>query len=259
MLRADGLGAGYPGRNLLQDLSVEFTAGSVWGILGRNGSGKSTLLNLLAALRDPDRGDVLLEGQPVRSLGRRALASKVGILFQEETVEFWGSARDYVQLGRHPHAEGAFSWSAADEQIADSELERQHLESLSGRPYASLSGGERQRTRAAALFAQRPRVFLVDEPLQHLDLPHQVLLLERLAAEARAGAVVVMVLHDLVFAGRYCDHFLLLHGDGGFEAGTREQVFDAQRLGALYGFPVESARLGDERLFLPRAGAGPHV
>ena len=259
MLRADGLEAGYPGRILMRDLSVGFAPGAVWGILGRNGSGKSTLLSLLAGLRTPDRGDVLLEGQPVREIARRTLASKVGILFQEETVEFWGSVGDYVLLGRHPHAAGPFAWGTEDQQIAILELERQHLGGLAGHPYASLSGGERQRTRAAALFTQRPRVFLLDEPLQHLDLPHQVLLLERLAAEARAGAVVIMVLHDLVFAGRYCDHFLLLHGDGRSESGARGRVFDADRLGALYGFPVEAARLGDERVFLPRAGAGPHV
>src|SRR5690606_16837885 len=129
----------------------------------------------------------------------------------------------------------------------------------SGRAFASLSGGERQRVRAAALFAQRPRVYLLDEPLQHLDLPHQVGLMEALVAHARAGAAVIIVMHDLVLAGRYCSHFLLLHGDGRFVAGPRAGVFDAQRLGELYGYPLDAAELGSERVLLPRSGAGGHV
>lgn len=259
MLRAEDIGIGYPGRALVQNLDIEFGGGQVWGILGRNGSGKSTLLHVLAGLAAPRQGGVLLDGHRLTSLPRRELAAHVGILFQEETSDFWGSARDYVLMGRHPHAAGLFGWDPADEQIAGAELEHQHLAPFAQRPFASLSGGERQRARAAALFAQRPRAFLVDEPLQHLDLPHQVLLLERLAAQARAGGVVIIVLHDLVFAGRYCDHFLLLHGDGRFEAGRHADMFDPGRLGRLYGFPIEAADVGGERVLLPQACAGPHV
>lgn len=259
MLRAEKVGIGYPGRTLVEDLDIEFGAGQVWGVLGPNGSGKSTLLHVLAGLGAPRQGEIRLDGRPLRAMPRRELAAQLGILFQEETSEFWGSARDYVLLGRHPHAAGLFAWESADQDIAASELERQHMAPLADRAFASLSGGERQRTRAAALFAQRPRAFLVDEPLQHLDLPHQVLLLERLAAQAVAGGVVVIVLHDLVFAGRFCDHFLLLHGDGRYEAGTRAEMFDAERLGRLYGFPLEAAEVNGEHLVLPRAAAGPHV
>jgi iron complex transport system ATP-binding protein len=261
MLRAENLGIGFPGRALVDGLSLEFGTGRIWAILGRNGSGKSTLLRTLAGLQQPREGSVLLDGVALHGIARRKAASRIGVLLQEETAEYWGTVRDYVMLGRHPHADGMFGWSEADENIVEAELVAQDLHSLGGRAYTTLSGGERQRVRAAALFAQRPRIYLVDEPLQHLDLPHQVALLERLALEARQGALVIMVLHDLLFASRYCGHFLLLHGNGAFDAGPREQVLEAGRLSRVFGFPLETVEVGGERLFLPAPPAekGPHV
>lgn len=261
MLRAERLRIGYAGRSLLDALDLEFGAGQVWGILGRNGSGKSTLLRTLAGLQAPAAGNVLLEGGALASLPRRKVAERLGILLQEESAEFWGSVLDYVLLGRHPHARGLFGWASRDREIAAGELAAQDLAALADRAYATLSGGERQRARAAALFAQRPRACLVDEPLQHLDLPHQIGLLERLAQEARQGALVVMVLHDLLLAGRYCNRFLLLDGAGGWQAGGAGEILSADRLAKAFGFPLEVVETQGEKLYLPRrppAGT-PHV
>jgi iron complex transport system ATP-binding protein len=258
MLRIDGLRLAYPGRELVAGLSLELQAGQVWAVLGRNGSGKSTLLHALAALRDPQAGGVQLDGVLVDSLPRRALARSIGVLLQEESREFWGSVRDYVLLGRYPHVRSPFGWSAQDERIAAAEIEALHLAGLGDRAFASLSGGERQRARAAALFAQQPDVYLLDEPLQHLDLPHQMAVLERLSNEARnRGAIVVMVLHDLLLAARYCGHFLLLSGEGRFRAGTAEQMLTEEYLGDLYGFPLVPVEVGGERVFLPGGQSGP--
>ncbi|HEX7812108.1 MAG TPA: ABC transporter ATP-binding protein [Burkholderiales bacterium] len=261
MLRAENLRIAFPGRTLVDGLSVDFGAGQVWAILGRNGSGKSTLLRTLAGLQPSQTKNVLLDGAPLHSISRRQAAARIGVLLQEESAEFWGTARDYVLLGRHPHAAGVFGWSRIDEDIAETELAAQNLGAFSGRAYTTLSGGERQRARAAALFAQRPRAYLVDEPLQHLDLPHQVALLERLSLEARQGALVVMVLHDLLFASRYCSHFLLLYGDGRFNAGSRDQALNAATLSDVYGFPLEAIEVRGEQLFLPGppSARGPHV
>ena len=262
MLRVDALSLGYPGRNLVERLSVDFLPGEVWGVLGRNGSGKSTFLHALAALRAPQSGAVMLDGEAIASSPRRPTARRMGSLLQEESREFWGSTRDYVLLGRYPHAQNLFGWAREDEDIAEAEMQTLHLDDLAARPYISLSGGERQRTRLAALFAQRPRVYLLDEPLQHLDLRHQVAVLERLVGEAQErAAVVVMVLHDLLFAARYCNRFLLLSGDGHFRIGESDEVLSVENLGDLYGFPLVAVDAGGERLFLPgrRSATGPHV
>lgn len=257
MLRTDHLRLAYPGQILVDGLSIEFQPGQVWAVLGRNGSGKSTLLHALAALRAPEAGIVTLKDAMVGTMPRRALARQIGVLLQEESREFWGSVRDYVLLGRYPHARSPFGWSVEDERIAESEIEAMHLDGLGNRPFAALSGGERQRARAAALFAQRPAIYLLDEPLQHLDLPHQVAVLERLSIEARnRNAIVVMVLHDLLFAARYANRFLLLFGDGRFSVGSADEALSADHLGELYGFPLVPVEVGGERLFLPGRQSG---
>jgi iron complex transport system ATP-binding protein len=261
MLRIEDLRLGYPGRTLVQNLSMEFCPGELWAVLGRNGSGKTTLLHALAALLHPLDGRVLLSGTKVGTLPRRALARQIGLLLQEESTEFWGSVQDYVLLGRYPHAAGAFGISDQDERIAKDELDAVDLGEMRQRAYASLSGGERQRARAAALFAQQPVIFVLDEPLQHLDLPHQVALLERLSKHARQrGAVVIMALHDLIFAARYCSRFLLLYGDGRYSFGTPDQTMTADSLSRLYDFPLTEVNIAGERLFLPARGReGRHV
>ncbi|HVY07043.1 MAG TPA: ABC transporter ATP-binding protein [Burkholderiales bacterium] len=262
MLRTDALTLAYPGRLLARDLAVQLRGGEIWAVLGRNGSGKSTFIHALAGLQAAQAGSVRLDEEPLGSISRRALAKRIGVMLQEENREFWGSARDYVLLGRYPHARSPFGWSVEDERIADEELHGMHLDALAASAYASLSGGERQRARCAELFAQRPDVYLLDEPLQHMDLPHQTLLLDRLAAEARnRNAVVVMVLHDLLLAARYCNHFLLFFGDGRWRAGTAAEMLDAGQLGELYGFPLTAVEAAGERLFLParRPAQGPHV
>ena len=133
--------------------------------------------------------------------------------------------------------------------MARAEIDSLHLDGLAERAFATLSGGERQRARAAALFAQRPLIYLLDEPLQHLDLSYQVAVLERLAHEARAnGAVIVMVIHDLLFASRYCDRFLLLYGDGRFAHGDAQEVLDTSHLGELYGFALDAVDAGSDRI-----------
>ncbi len=262
MLRIEALRLGYPDRTLVDGLSVELRPGEIWGVLGRNGSGKSTLLHAMGALHPAQTGRVLLDEAPAAALPKRELARRLGVLLQEESRDFWGNVSDYVLLGRYPHASSPFGWSAHDESIAEREIARMHLSGLGNRLYASLSGGERQRARIAALFTQQPIVYLLDEPLQHLDLPHQVALLDRLADEARErNAIVVIALHDLLFAARYCTRFLLLFGNGRFSVGGADEALTAQSLGELYGFPLARVEIGGEYLFVParRGDKGSHV
>lgn len=259
MLRAEGLEIAVPGRVLVRGLEFEVAAGERWGVLGRNGAGKSTMLHTLAGLHAPEHGTVLLDRRHIDRYSRRAVAQRIGVLLQEESRDYWGSARDYALLGRFPHAGSVFGPGTNDYAIAEASLALMDLSALSGRAYGSLSGGERQRARLAALFAQQPALFLCDEPLQHLDLPHQVALLEALSRQSREhGAGLLLVLHDLVFASRYCDHLLLLFGDGRFAAGPCRAVLTEENLLALYGFPVEIHEIGAERVFVPARASQMH-
>jgi iron complex transport system ATP-binding protein len=261
MLRAERISLRVGGRTLVRELELDFATQECWAVLGMNGAGKSTLLHTLAGLRPPSGGRVLLGAQPIGQQSRRAVAQRVGVLLQEEPREYWGSLEEYVLLGRYPHARSLFGPAAADRAAARAAMSALDLEPLARRAYLTLSGGERQRARLAALIAQQPAIFLLDEPLQHLDLAHQVALLEIISAEVRQrGALAIVVLHDLLFASRYCNRALLLQQDGKHVHGAAGQVLDPALLGEVYGYPVQAHRTDEELLlFAARSRPSPRV
>jgi len=251
MLRVEQLTISAGGRTLCRDLDLAVAPGELWAVLGCNGSGKSTLLHTLAGLAPAATGRITLAGKPLADYSRRELGRTLGILLQGEPREFWGTLRDYVMLGRYPHAHLSFGWSAPDEEAAARALAAFDLEPLAARPCGTLSGGEFQRARLAQLSAQNPRLLLLDEPLQHLDLRHQLQALEWVRAAVRRGErAAVLVLHDLTFAGR-CDRVLMLHGDGRFAAGTAAALLEAGRLENLYGCRVRAFGSGPDAHFVP--------
>ena len=259
MLRAENVSVRIAERTLVEGLDLVVRTGERWGILGRNGAGKSTLLHVLAGLRPPEAGQVLLDGKSVEKVSRRLVARRFGVLLQEETRDYWGTTREYAMLGRYPHSRRMFGPDAADHDVVDRALATMDLEMISNRTYRSLSGGERQRARLAALFAQQPLCYLCDEPLQQLDLSHQVATLDWISRESQQrSAASLMVLHDLVFAGRYCDRLLLLFGDGRYLSGACQEMLTEQNLREVYGFPVRAHEIGGETVFLPTRGAGDH-
>jgi iron complex transport system ATP-binding protein len=238
-LAAERLTLGFPGRILCRELSFEVRAGECWAFLGNNGSGKTTLMHALAGVHRLIAGEVRLDGTPLSMLGATARARRIGLLSQEESVEFWGSVLDYTCLGRYPHRRSPFGWEAQDERLAREQLERMDLSAVAGQTLSRLSGGERQRARLALILTQDPAFYLLDEPLQHLDLRHQFQALECFAGLARAGGkAVVMVLHDPRLARQVCDHALLLFESGDALAGPAPRVLSADNLERLYGVPV---------------------
>ncbi len=255
MLEARALTLEVPGRRLCQGLDVRFQAGEMWGILGANGAGKTTLLHALAGLRRPEGGAVHLDGEPVLDLPARQRARRLSVLLQDEAEGFWGTALDWVRLGRFPHGRG-LTGGGEDEPIVRAALERVGVAHLAQRTMATLSGGERQRVRLAMVLAQQADALLLDEPLQHLDLRSQLALLRLFAGEARrAGRLVIMVLHDVYWVSRYCDRALLVFGDGRVLHGPTGEMLQREPVEALYGCPLLPVEAAGGRLFLPVEGA----
>ncbi len=238
-LTAEALTLGFPGRVLCRGLSFAVSPGQCWAVLGNNGSGKTTLMHALAGVRRPLAGSVRLDDTQLSDLGAAKRARLIGLLLQEETTEFWGSVLDYVALGRYPHRRSLLGYDPEAERLARGQLERMDLARLAGQPLSTLSGGERQRARLALVLTQDPTVFLLDEPLQHLDLRHQMQALDWFASLARAsGRAVLMVLHDPTLARRYCDHAVLLYEAETALAGSAERVLTPDNLERLYGVPL---------------------
>ena len=250
-LRADKLTLAIGTRVLCRNLTLELAPGEVWGVLGCNGSGKTTLLHTLAGLATAASGTITLEARVLKTYARRELGQRLGLLTQREDQEFWGSVRDYVMLGRYPHARSLFGWNAADEAAGERAMAAFDLPALAGQAYGTLSGGERQRARLAQLWAQNPPLMLLDEPLLHLDLRHQLQTLGLVRRAAREdGATAALVLHDLQFAGQ-CDRILMLHGDGRHASGTAAELLQPARLGDLYGCRILGCGEGKDAHFVP--------
>ncbi len=241
-----------PGRTLCRDFSVEFASGEMWAVLGRNGTGKSTLMHALAGLARPAAGTVRLDGRPVCSGNERARARVLGVLLQIEDGTFWGTVREYVLLGRFPHAAGRLGYSRDDVEQTHAALDAVGMLQAAEQKYVSLSGGERQRVRIAQVLAQQPRVYLLDEPLQHLDLAYQAHVLELLTTRVKhARETAIMVLHEPLWIGRACTHALLLSGNGEVECGPAEVVLTRDRLERAYGLRLRELRHGEGRAFVP--------
>jgi iron complex transport system ATP-binding protein len=255
LLEARQLEVRIGGHQVCRQLDWRVETGESWAILGRNGVGKSTLLATLAGLRSRQDGSLRIAGLalPHGSMGTaaRAMARVRGYLSQHQIDPFASTVMETVLVGRHPHL-GRWDWeSAEDRRIASAALARVDLADFAERDVQTLSGGERQRLAVAQLLAQEPRLLLLDEPLTHLDLAHQVAVMTLFSRCTADGAAIVAVLHDPGFAARYCKGALLLFGDGEWLAGPVTEVITAPNLTRLYGHPLRELSADGQRWFVP--------
>lgn len=225
-------------RPLCTDLDLEVLPGQRWAVLGGNGSGKTTLLHTLAGLRAPAGGRIGVQNRDISTWDRKALARNLGILFQDSQDTFPCSVLETVLTGRYPHLPFWAVESRDDMERARSVLAQVDLLEHAGRQVDTLSGGERRRLAIATLLLQDPSVWLLDEPTNHLDLRHQVSLLNLLLQKAGAEGGMVMALHDVNLALRYCTHALLIVDHDDLVAGPVTEVVEPSILERLYHHPI---------------------
>lgn len=251
LLAAQELAVRIGAQGVCCGLDFELAAGEIVVILGKNGAGKSTLLATLAGLRPPSGGQVLLQGRTYAAHGSRAAARLRGWLGQHRDDPFASTVLESALAGRHPHL-GRWQWEgAADVRIAREALVEVGLHGLETRDVQTLSGGERQRLAIATLLTQAAPLMLLDEPLTHLDLNHQIAVLEILARRARQGAGIIAVLHDPGLAWRYAQRVLLLYGNGHTELGPADTLLTPARLERLYGHPLARIEQDGRVAFIP--------
>jgi len=252
LLHAQALTVGIGGKTVCRDLELTLHAGERLSILGRNGAGKSTLLSVLAGLRAPQAGEVFLDGATYATLGPRHSALIRGWLPQARADAFASTVLESALIGRHPHL-ARWDWeSEKDAEIARAALAAVGLADCAARDVQTLSGGERQRLAIATLLTQAPRLYLLDEPIAHLDLNHQIAALQLFAERAaQEGVGCVMVLHEPGLAVRFCDRALLLFDDGSTQLGACDEIINAESLTRLYGYPLREIRDGAQRWFIP--------
>jgi len=252
ILSAQNLAVSIGDKNVCTDLDLQINPGEVWGLLGCNGVGKTTLLHTLAGIRPAEQGSIQINDQNILTLSRKHIAQHIGLLLQHTDDAFPCSVMDTVLTGRHPHI-NQWQWeSTQDHEIARQALQMVDMLDMSQRPINQLSGGERQRVSIATLLTQRPNLYLLDEPNSHLDLKYQISLLTELTEKARQENISIMMsLHDINLAARFCSHLLFLYGNGEYDAGLKEQLLVTEKLDKVYGHPIKQSSSDAGSIFWP--------
>jgi iron complex transport system ATP-binding protein len=224
---------------ILIDIALSCPNGTVVGLVGPNGSGKSSLLRCIYRVIKPDSGSVTVDGRDVRDLTLRALARDVAVVAQERPNETAFTVREIVLMARGPHKRLLEQDTAEDHQIVESALQRVGVEALSDRVFDTLSGGEKQRVVIARALAQTPRLLVLDEPTTHLDIGHQLEVLELIRG---LGVTTIAALHDLNLAAAYCDRLIMLKQGSVVANGTPDEILTATLIEPVYGVRAEIGR-----------------
>jgi iron complex transport system ATP-binding protein len=243
-------------RRVLDKVSADLGAGSLVGLLGPNGAGKTTLLRTLAGLLRPHGGHVVLLGRELTSYPARELARVVGYLAQDATCHWAMTVENVVALGRLPHRPPWAGNSAQDLEAITRAMGHTDVGPLAQRAMDTLSGGERARVLLARALAGTPQVLLADEPVNGLDPAHQLDVMSVLQRLASAGAAVVVVMHDLTLAARYCDRVILLDAGQVLADGAPDKVLSDENLQRCFAIRAHTAEVDGRRLILPLARTG---
>jgi len=222
-------------RPVLDGVSAVLEPGNLIGIIGPNGAGKSTFVRAMLGLVPSQAGRVAVNGRDIATMPPRAIARAVAYLPQGQTLHWPLSVERLVALGRLPHLAPLSRVSEADRAIVAEALARADVAHLKDRVATELSGGERARVLLARALAVGAAGLVVDEPLASLDPGHQIDVMTLLRREARAGGLIVAVLHDLGMAARYCDRVLLIDRGKLVADGAPDAVLTAERLAEVYG------------------------
>ncbi|HEY86918.1 MAG TPA: heme ABC transporter ATP-binding protein [Dehalococcoidia bacterium] len=196
---------------VLHDINLSIRAGEMVGLLGPNGSGKTTLIKLVSGILKPGQGEIRLDGSSLSRLSRKSVARSLAVVPQQFHIPFAFTIGEVVMLGRIPFLKAFAEESKVDRQFVANTMDLVGISELKERRFDELSGGERQKVILAMALAQQPRLLLLDEPIVHLDIAHQVEILElvkRLNMEQ--GLTVIGAMHDLNLAALYFDRLILL-------------------------------------------------
>ena len=230
--------------SILSGTGFTAPAGAVTGLIGPNGAGKSTLIGAIVGLRGLSRGAISFDGTELPQIRPAERARLVAYIEQSSTTSERLTVRDVVALGRIPFQS---TWQSApsptDERVVEAAIDELGVRDFAGRLYHSLSGGEQQRVHLARALAQQPRLLLLDEPTSHLDIKAQLLVLDLLRRLTQAGSTVLLAMHDLNLAARFCDHLVVMHGGRVVAEGPPSEVLTPPLLLEVYGVHADIVTL----------------
>ncbi len=248
---------------LLDNLTFNIRQGETLGIMGPNGCGKSTLINLLSKVYPPHDGQIFIGKQPLKHMKQIDVARMIAVLPQDIIMGFHYSVKEMVLMGRAPHQKD-WAWETyEDYEIMEEALELTCTSQYANRWFLELSGGEKCRVLLARALAQRPKVFLLDEPTANLDLEHQTRMLDMLINFShRHGSTVCIITHDLNLVGEYCDRGIILKNGKVYREGSPKEIIEEHTISDVYRATVhigENPSSGAPHIFLKPQHALPHT
>jgi iron complex transport system ATP-binding protein len=235
LLKINNVSAGYYKENVVKGISLNVNQGDFLGLIGPNGSGKTTLLRLITKVLYPRIGEIYFKGENISKMDSKEFCRNVAFVSQDFASNFAFSVMEVVLMGRIPHLKRLQFETKKDFNIAEDALSVCDILDLKEKIIDELSAGERQRVIIARALAQEPTLLLLDEPTSHLDIGHQIQILDLLRRLNRQNNLtIVMVLHDLNLASAYCDRIVLIDNGNVFKEGNPEQVLTYQNIEAVY-------------------------
>ncbi|HEV8402463.1 MAG TPA: ABC transporter ATP-binding protein [Candidatus Limnocylindrales bacterium] len=244
ILAAEAVTVAFGGRTIVSEASLSLRAGERVALVGPNGAGKSTLLRVLTGVLEPRDGSVSLDGQPIRTLDRKRIARSIAVVPELAQLPFAMTVREVVGLGRLPHDPPLSGPRQVDEDAVDAAIERVGVSHLADRDARRLSMGERQLVFVAIALAQAAPILVLDEPTAHLDIRHQVDVMQLLVdLNERDGATIVAVLHDLALAANFFPRVALMRAGRIVADGPPADTLDAGHIRGVFGVDPALVRL----------------
>jgi iron complex transport system ATP-binding protein len=240
LMELENISFAYETSPVLQGLSLSIQEKDFIGLIGPNGSGKSTLLKIMGGILKSDSGSTQFEESPISRINKKLFAQSVSWIPQEHPMVFPFKVSEIVLMGRHPYLSPLSFESEEDFEISRRAMETTMTTPFADRYFNEISGGEKQRVMIASALAQNPRMMLLDEPTAALDLKYQVQILSILKNLNTAhNMTLIMAIHDLNLAARFCNRLILLNEGQIARDGTPEQVLKKDILEQVYDIEVE--------------------
>ncbi len=239
MLKIQNITTGYANHTILQDFSLAVSRGDFLAILGPNGAGKSTLLKALIGFLPYINGTISLDGISLSKISKMDLAKKISLIPQEIYLQFDYRVLDIVLMGRFPYLNYWENYRQEDFDIVEEILEKLNLSAMRDEYFSCLSGGEKQRVMIARALAQDTEIILMDEALSHLDINHQLEIMQLLAKiQKEDGKTIVLISHNINISSEFCNRIVMLKDGQIIADGTAENVITEVNLLKLFGVNI---------------------
>tara|TARA_Y100000590_G_scaffold412396_2_gene507332 strand:+ start:3858 stop:4625 length:768 start_codon:yes stop_codon:yes gene_type:complete len=231
---------------ILNDISLDILSGELVGILGPNGSGKTSFLKILGNIINPNVGEILIDTKPLKSFSNKNLSQIISYLPQEIEMVWPLSVEQVISLGLIPYSYSKKISNLQKMNKLQEVMKELDLSKFSQINFKNLSTGEKARTMVARALISCPKIFLADEPIASLDPYYQLAIMDLLKSKAQQGLIVIVALHDLTHAGRYCDKLILLNKGSLIAYDEPVKVLTKENISKVYNVNIEK---GDNNSF----------